>query len=81
MSKDGNEQSEIAEIGLLINEKEITLRWFFETFKKITQFRSKLMYMLQRYEGKKCDKASLPQCITNHMFIPHIKDFQSGIYV
>jgi len=34
MIEDGNGQSEIAAIGLLVNEEEITLRWFFETFKK-----------------------------------------------
>jgi len=34
MIEDGNGQSEIAAIGLLVNEEEVTLRWFFETFKK-----------------------------------------------
>ncbi|XP_003245327.1 uncharacterized protein LOC100571585 isoform X2 [Acyrthosiphon pisum] len=34
MTEDGNGQSEIAAIGLLVNEEEVTLRWFFETFKK-----------------------------------------------
>ncbi|CAI6358456.1 unnamed protein product [Macrosiphum euphorbiae] len=34
MTEDGNGQSEIAAIGLLVNEEESTLRWFFETFKK-----------------------------------------------
>jgi len=34
MTEDGNGQSEIAAIGLLVNEEEQTLRWFFETFKK-----------------------------------------------
>jgi len=34
MTEDGNGQSEVAAIGLLVNEEEITLRWFFETFKK-----------------------------------------------
>jgi len=34
MIEDSNGQSEIAAIGLLVNEEEVTLRWFFETFKK-----------------------------------------------
>lgn len=34
MTEDGNGQSEIAAIGLLVNEEELTLRWFFEIFKK-----------------------------------------------
>lgn len=32
MTEDGNGQSEIAAIDLLVNEEEITLHWFFETF-------------------------------------------------
>ncbi|CAH1738143.1 unnamed protein product [Aphis gossypii] len=41
MTEDGNGQSEIAAIGLLVNEEEITLRWFFETFKKYNPISAK----------------------------------------
>ncbi|KAE9535724.1 hypothetical protein AGLY_007625 [Aphis glycines] len=34
ITEDGNRQSEKAAIGLLVNEEEITLRWFFKTFLK-----------------------------------------------
>ncbi|KAL5239021.1 hypothetical protein ACI65C_006431 [Semiaphis heraclei] len=41
MTEDGNGQSEIAAIGLLVNEEEITLRWFFETLKKYNPISAK----------------------------------------
>jgi len=37
MVEDGNGESEVAALGLMINEEKDTLRWFFETFKKFNR--------------------------------------------
>jgi hypothetical protein len=54
-------QSVIAAIGLLVNEEEITLCWFFKTFKKkIPNFdQNSGICNGQRHERKKCNKASI----------------------
>lgn len=61
MTEDGNGQSEIATIGLLVNEEEQTLRWFFETFKKHNPISvNTQVYITDRHERKKSNEASLP---------------------
>ncbi|KAE9528591.1 hypothetical protein AGLY_012166 [Aphis glycines] len=48
VTEDGNGQSEIAEIGLLVNEEEQTLRWFFKRLKNLIQFQLILGDMKER---------------------------------
>lgn len=47
MTEDENGQSEIAAIGLLVNEEEQTLRWFFESLKNLIKFQLILGYTLR----------------------------------
>ncbi|KAE9541726.1 hypothetical protein AGLY_003717 [Aphis glycines] len=48
--KGGNGHSEIAAIGLLINEEEVTRHWFFETFLKKKPISAKTQIFLKKYK-------------------------------